>query len=120
VLLAEDNLVNQKVAARTIEKLGHQSTVVGDGVQALAALEVSAFDVVLMDIQMPEMDGFEAVAILRQRENQTGSHLPVIALTANMMKGIKERCQQAGFDGYVCKPIRAEELSLALEALNPF
>jgi two-component system, sensor histidine kinase and response regulator len=118
VLLAEDNLVNQKVAARMIENLGHQSTVVGDGAQALAALEVSAFDVVLMDIQMPEMDGFEAVAALRQRERHTGSHIPVVALTAHAMKGDKERCLEAGFDGYLSKPVQAKEFSLALSELN--
>jgi CheY-like chemotaxis protein len=117
VLLAEDHHINQKVAARMVEKLGHHATVVGDGAQALAALDVARFDVVLMDIQMPVMDGFQAVATLRERELSTAAHLPVIALTAHAMKGDRERCLEAGFDGYVSKPLQAKELSDVLENL---
>ena len=92
------------------EKLGHQTTVVGNGREALAALEASEFDVVLMDIQMPEMDGFEAVAAIRERERRTNVHVPVVAMTAHAMKGDREHCLEAGFDGYLSKPIRAKEL----------
>jgi two-component system, sensor histidine kinase and response regulator len=118
VLLAEDHVVNQKVATRMLENLGHRVTVVGDGVQALAAMEAEEFDVVLMDIQMPEMDGFEALAALRKSERHTGMHVPVLALTAHAMKGDMERCLQAGFDGYLSKPIKAAELVHALSEVE--
>ncbi len=117
VLLAEDHVVNQKVATHLLKNLGHQATVVGDGLQALAALEGETFDVVLMDIQMPEMDGFQAVATLRERERQRGGHMRVIALTAHALKGDRERCLGAGFDDYLCKPLRATELREALDSL---
>jgi len=115
VLVAEDNPVNQLVATRLLEKLGHVVQVVGDGRAALTALEGERFDLVLMDVQMPEMDGLEATAELRRREASTGRRAPVIALTAHAMKGDRERCLAAGMDGYLSKPIQAEELRRVLE-----
>jgi two-component system sensor histidine kinase/response regulator len=119
VLLVEDHPVNQKVASRMLEGLGHRVTSAANGRQALETLEANQFDVVLMDVQMPEMDGFEAVAAIRRRELSLATHLPVIALTAHAMKGDRERCLAAGFDHYLAKPIRAEELRQVLESLNP-
>jgi PAS domain S-box-containing protein len=115
ILLAEDNLVNQRLAMRLLEKRGHQVTVAGDGQAAVAAAEKDTFDLVLMDLQMPEMDGFEATAALREREKGTGIHVPVIALTAHALKGDRERCLNAGMDGYLSKPIRSQELDAILE-----
>jgi two-component system sensor histidine kinase/response regulator len=115
ILLAEDNLVNQRLAMRLLEKRGHQVTVAGNGQVAVAAAEKDTFDLVLMDLQMPEMDGFEATAALRAREKETGIHLPVIALTAHALKGDRERCLDAGMDGYLTKPIRSQELDAILE-----
>jgi two-component system, sensor histidine kinase and response regulator len=119
ILLAEDNLVNQRLAMRLLEKRGHQVTLAGNGEEALAAAEKGVFDLVLMDLQMPEMDGFEATAALREREKETGIHLPVIALTAHALKGDRERCLDAGMDGYLTKPIRAQELDTILESYIP-
>jgi CheY-like chemotaxis protein len=110
VLVAEDNVVNQKLVARLLEKRGHKVKVVANGREALGALEQGTYDLVLMDVQMPEMDGFEATGELRKLEKQTGLHTPVIALTARAMKGDRERCLEAGMDGYLSKPIRAQEL----------
>ncbi len=110
ILLAEDNETNQIVALHMLGTLGHQATAVGDGREALSALDSGVFDLVLMDVQMPEMDGFEAVAALRERERGTGRHTPVIALTAHAMKGDRERCLEAGFDNYLSKPIRIRGL----------
>ena len=115
VLIAEDNLVNQRLAMRLLEKRGHQVTIAGNGREAVAAAEQDTFDLVLMDLQMPEMDGFEATAALRKREKETGIHLPIIALTAHALKGDRERCLEAGMDGYLSKPIRPQELDAALE-----
>ena len=110
VLLAEDNPINQMLAARLIENRGHTATVVGSGREALAALERDNFDVVLMDVQMPDMDGFEATAEIREKEKSTGKHLPIIAMTAYNMRGDRERCLTAGMDSYVSKPIRPDQL----------
>jgi CheY-like chemotaxis protein len=110
VLLAEDNPFNQRVGVLILEGAGHTVRVTGNGREALRAWEQGAFDVVLMDVQMPEMDGFEATAAIRAAERETGRHTPVIAVTAHAMKGDRERCLAAGMDGYVAKPIRAEEL----------
>ncbi len=118
ILLVEDHPVNQKVAVRMLERLGHSAMVAGDGVQALRALEASRFDIVLMDLQMPEMDGFDAVRAIRARESGTGRRLPVLALTAHVMQGDRERCLAAGFDDYLSKPIRQADLQAALEALR--
>jgi PAS domain S-box-containing protein len=119
ILVAEDNRVNQILIVRLLEKRGHATVVAGNGREALAALEKQPFDVVLMDMQMPEMDGFEAVTIIRQRENGTGAHQPIIAITAHAMKGDRERCLAVGMDRYVSKPVRAEELFEAIDALIP-
>jgi CheY-like chemotaxis protein/HPt (histidine-containing phosphotransfer) domain-containing protein len=125
ILLAEDIPVNQKLAVRTLERWGHTVVVAGDGKVALAALERAAapderpFDLVLMDVQMPEMGGFDATAAIRAREAQTGGHLPIIAMTAHAMKGDRERCLEAGMDGYVSKPIQAAALLAAIEEMLP-
>jgi len=110
ILLAEDNPVNQKLAVRILEKRGHMVVVASDGRQAIDAWEAQPFDLILMDVQMPGMGGFEATAIIREREKQTGTHIPIIAMTAHAMRGDKERCLEAGMDGYVPKPIRSDEL----------
>jgi signal transduction histidine kinase/CheY-like chemotaxis protein/ligand-binding sensor domain-containing protein len=110
ILLAEDNAVNQALVARMIEKRGHAAITVSNGREALAALEQSSFDVILMDVQMPEMDGFEATAEIRKKEKPTGKHVPIIAMTAHTMTGDRERCLIAGMDSYVSKPIQPDEL----------
>jgi signal transduction histidine kinase/DNA-binding response OmpR family regulator len=115
VLLAEDNLVNQRLATRLLEKRGHRVTLAANGREALAAIEKQAYDLVLMDVQMPEMDGLEATIMLRQGEKGSERHQPVIALTAHAMKGDQERCLAAGMDGYLTKPIRPQELDEILD-----
>ena len=117
VLLVEDQSVNRKVAVRMLERLGHSSAVALDGREALDRLESGAYDAVLMDVQMPVMGGLEAIAALRALERGTGRHLPAIALTAHALKGDREHCLEAGFDGYLSKPIRPDELREALERL---
>ena len=119
LLLAEDNAVNQRLAVSVLEKRGHQVVVVGNGREALAALDGQSFDAVLMDVQMPEMDGFEATAAIRARESATGVHTPIIAMTAHAMKGDRERCLAEGMDAYVSKPLRPQELFEVLERLAP-
>jgi two-component system, sensor histidine kinase and response regulator len=121
VLVAEDNRVNQRLTTRLLEKRGHRVTMTANGREALEALVKNAYDLVLMDMQMPEMDGFEATAALREKEKRKGDgvHQPVIALTAHAMKGDRERCQAAGVDGYLTKPIRTEELDAILETYVP-
>ena len=118
ILLAEDGLVNQKVAVSLLEQRGHNVTVANNGQEALAALEKGAFDVVLMDVQMPAMDGFEATGLIRQREKASGAHIPIVAMTAHAMKGDRERCLEAGMDGYIPKPIRAKDLYEAVEGIT--
>jgi signal transduction histidine kinase/CheY-like chemotaxis protein len=118
-LLVEDNPVNQRLGVLLLEKHGHMVQVAGNGREALAALEHQEFDLVLMDVQMPEMDGLEATAAIRRREQGTSRHLPVLALTAHAMKGDRERCLAAGMDGYLAKPIQERELWQALHALFP-
>jgi signal transduction histidine kinase/ligand-binding sensor domain-containing protein/DNA-binding response OmpR family regulator len=110
ILLVEDNVVNQRLAERLLEKHGYRVTVRANGCEAIAALDQENFDVVLMDVQMPVMDGFEATGAIRVREQSTGRHLPVIAMTAHAMRGDQERCLAAGMDGYIAKPIRGQEL----------
>ncbi|MGC2401864.1 MAG: response regulator [Acidobacteriaceae bacterium] len=119
VLLADDNTVNQKLARRILEKRYCivETTTSGRGV--LSALEKQAFDVILMDVQMPEMDGFEATAAIRRKEKSSGKHVPIIAVTAHAMKGDRERCLAAGMDGYIAKPIQANELFAVIERLLP-
>jgi CheY-like chemotaxis protein len=115
VLLVEDNLVNQTLAVRLLEKRGYIVSVAGDGRQALATLEKKEFDVVLMDVQMPEMDGFEATAAIRETERSTGKHIPIIAMTAHALKGDEDRCLFGGMDAYLTKPIRTIELFATIE-----
>jgi len=115
VLLAEDNLVNQRLVVRLLEKRGHQVVVAATGLEALKALEKESFDLVLMDVQMPEMDGLEATIAIREKEKSTGLHQPVVALTAHAMKGDREKCLAGGMDGYLTKPIRPQELEQLLE-----
>jgi signal transduction histidine kinase/ActR/RegA family two-component response regulator len=115
ILLAEDNPVNQKLAVRLLEKQGHTVATAVNGREVLAALEGGTFDLVLMDVQMPEMDGLAAAAAIRQREEATGGHLPIVAITAYAMQGDRDRCLAAGMDGYVGKPFRPAELYAAIE-----
>jgi CheY-like chemotaxis protein len=117
ILLAEDNPVNQTLAVRLLEKRGYVVTVAANGRSALEALEKDRFDAVLMDVQMPEMDGFEATAAIRRNEKRTGGHIPIIAMTAHALKGDQERCLAAGMDAYISKPIRTSELFAAIEEL---
>jgi len=119
ILLAEDNGVNQRLAIRLLEKQGHQVTAANNGREAVAALAAEHFDLVLMDVQMPEMDGFEATASIRQKERATGNHIPIIAMTAHAMKGDRERCLEAGMDDYISKPIQSEELFKLIAKLAP-
>ena len=118
-LVAEDNSVNQKLITRLLEKRGHNAVVAQNGREAVEALRKQTFDVVLMDCQMPEMDGFEATAQIRQMEQSTGKHVPIVALTAHAMKGDKERCLASGMDGYVAKPIQLEELFNVIASVAP-
>ena len=115
VLLAEDNTVNQRLATRLLEKRGHRVTVANNGQEAIAHLQQSSFDLVLMDVQMPLIDGLEATSMIREREKETGLHQPIVALTAHAVKGDQERCEVAGMDGYLAKPIRPEELDAVLQ-----
>jgi two-component system sensor histidine kinase/response regulator len=119
ILLAEDSLVNQTLAIRLLERRGHTVSVASTGAQALAAWQAQRFDVVLMDVQMPEMDGLEAAAKIRAQERDTGGHIPIVAMTAHVMQGDRERCLEAGMDAYLAKPIQAEELFATLEGLLP-
>jgi CheY-like chemotaxis protein len=110
VLLVEDNPVNQKLVTRVLEREGHTVEVAGHGRAALDSLLRERFAVVLMDIQMPVMDGFEATAAIRERDRDRGEHTVVVAMTAHAMKGDRERCMAAGMDGYICKPVARREL----------
>jgi CheY-like chemotaxis protein len=119
ILLAEDNAINQLLAVRLLEKQGYTVTLANNGKEALSALEHGKFDVVLMDVQMPELDGFEATAAIRQREKATpGQHQIVIAMTAHAITGDRERCLRAGMDGYVSKPFRIADLLKEIGALT--
>jgi len=116
ILVAEDNPVNQRLVIRLLEKRGHRVVLVVDGRQAIEALNQGSFDLVLMDVQMPEMDGLEATALIREKEKKTGKHQPIIALTAHAMTGDRDRCLAAGMDGYLTKPIWPQELDQILES----
>jgi signal transduction histidine kinase/CheY-like chemotaxis protein len=118
ILLAEDNPVNQKVAARLLQNRGHWVRIAADGIEAVAAFDAEAFDVVLMDAQMPGMDGFEATRVIREKEKSRGGHIPIVALTAHAMSGDCERCLASGMDGYASKPIRAEDLFAEMERVR--
>jgi len=118
VLLVEDNAVNQLVVLRLLEKHGHAVTVASNGKKALAALEERSYDLVLMDVQMPEMNGWEATQAIREKERRTGLHIPIVAMTAHAMKGDEEKCLAAGMDSYLTKPIRSQNLLLILDEIT--
>ena len=117
ILLAEDNRVNQRVAVRVLEKMGHSVVLANNGKEALSTLATQQFDLVLMDLQMPEMDGLTATKQIREQEIQTQAHLPIIAMTAHALKGDRERCLEGGMDGYVSKPINVKDLKDAIAAV---
>jgi signal transduction histidine kinase/CheY-like chemotaxis protein len=119
ILLAEDGLVNQRVAVDLLTQRGHTVVVANNGKEALAAFETASFDLILMDVQMPEMDGFAATAAIREKEKTTGTHMPIFAMTAEAMTGDRERCLAAGMDGYISKPVRAPDLYKAVEEMVP-
>jgi len=110
ILVAEDNPVNQKVVFRMLEKMGHVTMIAGNGQEALTALAANSFDLVFMDVQMPEMDGLTATRCIREREQQTGLHLPIVAMTAHAMKGDEDLCLAAGMDGYIAKPVSSRQI----------
>jgi CheY-like chemotaxis protein len=118
VLLAEDNAVNQKLASRLLERRGHTVAVASNGRQALEMLDKQSFDLVVLDVSMPEMDGFEAAAAIRAREKTSGARIPILAMTAHAMKGDREKCLAAGMDGYVAKPVRAAQLFAAIASVT--
>jgi two-component system, sensor histidine kinase and response regulator len=117
ILLAEDNIVNQRIARAILERAGHSVSIAGSGTAAVAAVESAVFDLVLMDVEMPEMSGTDATAAIRRRERVHGGHVPIIALTAHAMKGDRERCLDAGADGYVPKPIVRGDLFGEIESV---
>jgi two-component system, sensor histidine kinase and response regulator len=119
ILVAEDNAVNQHLARRLLEKRGHRVTIAETGRRALETLETNRFDLVLMDLQMPEMGGLEASALIREKERATGEHIPIIAMTAHAMSEDEERCIKAGMDGYVSKPIKVDKLFQVVQQLIP-
>ena len=118
ILVVEDNLVNQRVVVGLLTKHGHRVTLANNGREALAALEKDRFHIVLMDVQMPEMDGLEATALIRERERLTGEHVCIIATTAHAMKGDRERCLKSGMDAYLPKPIAQQALFDAIEGVR--
>jgi CheY-like chemotaxis protein len=115
VLLAEDNIVNQRVAVGLLMRRGHDVTVAANGLETLAALDQELFDIVLMDVQMPEMGGLEATAAIREREQKSGGHIRIVAMTAHAMTGDRERCLAAGMDDYMSKPIDQQKLYAVVE-----
>jgi signal transduction histidine kinase/ligand-binding sensor domain-containing protein/CheY-like chemotaxis protein len=115
ILLAEDNIVNQRLAVRLLQKMEHKVAVAQSGVEALAKLAEEDFDLILMDVQMPEMDGLTAASIIREKERQSGRHMPIIAMTAHALKGDRERCLASGMDGYISKPINTDELMKTID-----
>lgn len=119
VLVAEDNIINQRLAVGMLSSLGHTGVVVGDGEKALKCLAKLKFDLVLMDVMMPNMDRLQALAAIRQQEQATGAHLPVVMATAHTEPGDAARFKRAGADGYLAKPLDAEQLRLELARLCP-
>jgi signal transduction histidine kinase/DNA-binding response OmpR family regulator len=117
ILVAEDNPVNQKVVLRMLEKMGHVTTIAANGQEALAAVVANSFDLVFMDVQMPEMDGLTATKCIREREQQTGLHLPIVAMTAHAMKGDQDLCLAAGMDGYISKPVSGKRIEETIASL---
>jgi signal transduction histidine kinase/DNA-binding response OmpR family regulator len=118
ILLAEDNPINQKLAVRLLEKWGHRVTVANNGREAVEKYDREKFDLILMDVQMPEMGGFEATWALREKEQLSGTHIPIVAMTAHAMKGDREQCLEAGMDGYVTKPIQKDDLFNTIEMIS--
>jgi two-component system sensor histidine kinase/response regulator len=116
VLVAEDNPVNQRLMVRLLEKRGHRVPVAANGLEAVQALKKSRFDLVFMDVQTPEMSGAEATEVIRQNEESSGRHTPIIALTASTTMGDREKCLSSGMDGYLAKPVRQLELEELLES----
>ena len=119
ILLAEDNIVNQRVAAGVLRRKGHEVVIAGNGREAVALFESRPFDVLLMDVQMPEVDGFEATAIIRRHEATRDRRVPIVAMTAHAMKGDRERCLAAGMDHYLSKPLDAKLLLALIDSLAP-
>jgi two-component system, sensor histidine kinase and response regulator len=117
ILVVDDNVVNRTVAFRLLRKQDYEVTLACSGRAALAALANDHFDVVLRDVQMPEMDDFETTAAIRDKETLTGGHIPIIAMTAHALKGDQERCLSAGMDGYISKPIRTDEMYATIETV---
>jgi CheY-like chemotaxis protein len=119
ILIAEDNPVNQMVAVRLLERHGHTVSAVSNGREAIEAVEAGSYDMALLDVQMPVVDGLEAARLIRKTEQQTGrTRLPLIALTAHSMAGDRERCLRAGMDGYVAKPVKPQDLFRVIESLR--
>jgi CheY-like chemotaxis protein len=124
ILVAEDNMVNQKLAVRMLDRLGYQPDVVSNGQEALAAFQRESYAAIVMDCQMPTMDGYEATRLIRAQEESPDSsrsraHIPIIALTANAMPGDRERCKAAGMDDYLTKPVKTDDLGLILQRWAP-
>jgi CheY-like chemotaxis protein len=115
ILLAEDNPVNQKLARFAIEKMGHSIVMVNNGIRAVETSASGQFDLILMDLQMPEMDGFEATARIREAERSAGRHTPIVAMTAHAMHGDREQCLRAGMDDYISKPIDLQALARMID-----
>ncbi len=115
ILVVEDNLVNQTLAVRLLEKRGYSVSVCGNGNEAFQALEKDSFDIILMDVEMPEMNGFDATRIIREKEKVSGKHIPIVAMTAHAMNGDRERCLASGMDAYISKPVSSEELFSIIE-----
>ena len=118
ILVAEDNLINQKLATYMLTNLGHKVVIAANGQDALDKFRAGNFDVILMDVQMPVMDGFEATQLIRAVEKESGKRTPIVALTAHAMKGDRERCLEAGMDDYISKPINNKELTDALTRIR--
>ena len=118
MLVAEDNVVNQKLVAALIARRGHEALVVANGREAVDAWRRDAPDAIFMDVQMPEMDGFQATGIIRDAERDSGAHIPIIAMTAHAMSGDRERCLEAGMDDYVTKPISFKEVDRVLQEIG--
>lgn len=119
ILVAEDDIVNQKVAVRMLEKLGCRVDVAANGLEALEASIQIPYALIFMDCHMPEMDGYKATSAIRRHESRTGSHIPIVAMTANAMQGDREQCLAAGMDDYVSKPVKSEDLLAILQKWSP-
>jgi len=118
LLLAEDNAVNQMLAIRLLEKLGHKVTLAKNGLEAVLQWQAGDFDAILMDVDMPEMNGYEATAAIRAQEMDSGRKIPIVAMTAHAMQGSRQECLQAGMDGYVSKPVDTEALWIELDRIS--